>query len=317
MLAYGDESEPSLLGYELIEVKRSAPSNAAWRVAEHAAAIGRLYAVYEHFVEELLAKWLLMRTQGITYATMPSEFRAAYEPLFASMLQRAGEGRYDHLSYEAMIADQAVAYSGVDEWRIYPECLIHHDRNLRFETLNEIASRCGVSDLSNWVSRSASLATYFGDRSSLLERTQKTLKEIIQYRNEAAHAHTSIDETVGLEQFLQYVDFMEALCRSFYERVSWLSVESLQLKQRCRSIGRVTEVYTPGTRVVVIVEGITVRVGDSFILRSESSCFIRSVVSIQDNGSAIDQIVVANSKEVGLGFDKPVRVNDQVFVAQV
>ncbi len=314
VLAQTDGLELDILRHDLMQIKNGAPSNADWRVAEHAALIGRLYAVYEHFVEELLSKWLVMRTRGVTYTNLAPEFRAAYEAHFAAMLARAGEGRYDHLSYEAMISDQAAAYAGAAEWRVYPECLIHHDKNLRFETLNEVVTRCGVGDFQGWVSKSSLLANYFGGRQALLDRTQNELKEIVQYRNAAAHAHTAIDETIGLEQFQQYVDFIEALCRTLFERVSWLAVEMLKESQKARPIGRVSELYTPKTRTVVVIEGVTLRIGDIIFVRSDSSCGARKVLNIQDDGNPLQEIVVANAKEVGIEFSGPVRLNDQLFL---
>lgn len=304
------------LQQDILDIRNNAPNNAEWRIAEHAASIGRLYAVYEHFVEELLSKWLMTKTRGVAFSALNENLRKSYESFFAAMLDRAGDGRYDYLSYETMIADQAKAYSGDVDWRIYPECLIHHEKNLRFDTLNEVATRCGVTELSNWFGKSWHLAEYFGDRKSISERTQNELRQIVQYRNSAAHAHTSIDETLGLDQFLQYVDFIEALCRAFYERVMWMALADREAAQTARPIGKVSEVFSPRTRSVIIVEGVTLRKGDIVMLRSDSSCAPRIVLTLQDDGNPIDEITVAKPKAVGIGFDIPVRLNDQVLLLQ-
>ncbi|MBO1347929.1 MAG: hypothetical protein EBE86_011245 [Hormoscilla sp. GUM202] len=54
-IATKQESEESVKITELVEV---IPEENEWRIYERCAAITRLYAVYEKFVEDLISLWL-------------------------------------------------------------------------------------------------------------------------------------------------------------------------------------------------------------------------------------------------------------------
>lgn len=309
-----DGVAPDQLASALASLKEGAPLVQEWRISDHVAAIGRVYALYENFIDELLSSWVEIRVRNQIYAHLPDEWRRSYQAGFSFILPLAGEGRYEHLSQEMMITEQAKALSGDLSYRTFAECMLHRNANLRYDILASLMARCQIGGLDEWLSKSAAIAEYLGGKAEIPNRVSKRLKIFVEYRNDASHSSVSVDSILGVDEIIDIVDFIEVLCSSIREKVNFVASEQLIDRGEAREIGVVTKRYSENVFIATI-EGAKLSVGDKLLLRSPRSCSFRTIVNLQEEGADVETVTVATKPmEVGIKFDSPGRVSDKLIV---
>jgi hypothetical protein len=201
-----------------------------------------------------------------------------------------------------MISEYNSALSGSVEYNLAAECLTYHKNNLRWDDLLEIFNRCGVSDLSQWVSRHPALIGHFETDKKIIEQTSSKLTNFIQYRNDAAHGLVDVEQILGFEELKDYADFIGCLCSSFDQLLNKHALKHLGDQEKASSVGLVSEVFH-GNRTVCVMEGVALQVNDRLIVTNERTCFERIVVGLMMDNVASQQVVVAVPAEVGIKFD--------------
>ena len=295
---------PTSVEARLLQVAAKVPASAQWKVMDHCAAIGRLYALYEQYAESVLSDWLSFRRQDLKFSELPEELQGSYRIGFAEVLGSLSEAKYSHLSFDAMVTEYSKSSRGEVSYTLYPECLIYHRNNLRLAELTAITGRCEAGDFGHWLADSRDIAGHFESKKKLTELSESKLKDFVQYRNDAAHGGIATDEIMGLQQIGDLADFLLALCRSYNQMIDHTALNYMIEREAAHKIGMVSEVYS-GNIVVGIVEGTALRVGDRIATLTEKSCHYHSIVSLQLDNRSVDHVEVANSREVGFGLSSP------------
>lgn len=303
--------EPTIVEHDLSSIAAAAPTQNDWRVSDHTASVSRIYALYEQFVEELLAQWIEFRSSGTEFAKLPESMKVSYEQGFANMLTLAGDGRFEHLSKETMISEQAKAYAGDLNYRIFPECLTYHTRNFRMDVLAEVSSKCGIDNLQSWLPKSESLQSFFGSKTTI-EQVQSRLKDFIQYRNDAAHASVDVSQILGLEALLEFSDFIVALCEAILQKVQLKALDYLIECGRARDVGKISWTKSDKLACTANLEGITLIKGGRIYIRGQSYFGPRVILGLRVEDVDHNQVVIANPIEVGIAVDFKVRTGDTV-----
>src|SRR5688572_27748634 len=81
----------------------------------------RLYAIYERFVESLIADYLDALSGTVTYASLPETVRVEYRRGISHVLGRLDSERYDHLSHEDVIRWYHDALTHAETYRFVSE----------------------------------------------------------------------------------------------------------------------------------------------------------------------------------------------------
>ncbi|UOA28237.1 hypothetical protein DSM107133_02982 [Pseudosulfitobacter sp. DSM 107133] len=124
--------EPTILHDDLCTLRGLAPEDIRWRVMDHCSAVGRIYAVYEHFCENVLHDWLHFLSARKPFLDLPEQIVGSYRTGFAHIVSRLPSPRYDHLSVEDLVSGYDAALKGESTYSLAPECLTHHQSNLRW-----------------------------------------------------------------------------------------------------------------------------------------------------------------------------------------
>ncbi len=184
-IATKQESEESVKITELIEV---IPEENEWRIYERCAAITRLYAVYEKFVEDLIFLWLeFLPEQVSSYSDLDERIRNTHREGVGRLLLDLKKKRFKTLQEIDVVKELFDGITGKEKYYLIPQAFLLHEQNLRKDELDRLLADAGIADAWRWVNK-------YMESQNISERR---LNELISYRNDAAHGAV-VDEILGL-----------------------------------------------------------------------------------------------------------------------
>lgn len=279
-----------------------APDPTDWKIIDHCSAVTRLYAIYEQFVHELLKAFLAFLENNSSYASLDEALRAEHRRALGQLLINLDKERYRNIRLETIIKEFASAFSDEGRYRLLPEALLSHDQNLRLTELAGLCRRCGILNVERWLNGHRFLKQFFSDQTRQSDRTEAELKQLVDYRNEAAHGGMDIDAVLGSELLIEYADFLSALFRSFTECIQWSIIEESVQHNKLHLSGKISETYSRNI-VVTIVENSIFSVGDSLYLRGENYCYRANILSLQLDDVDMQQVITLKPIELGICLD--------------
>lgn len=88
----------------LRQIKQNAPKMTDWRIYDHCAAVTKLYAIYENFVEDLIRDWLMLLPQLCpNYSNLEERIRSTHQLGVGRLLIDLKKKRYEHLILEDVV----------------------------------------------------------------------------------------------------------------------------------------------------------------------------------------------------------------------
>ncbi len=292
-------SEPTELEFELTSLRHTAPTIPQWRILDHCSAVGRIYALYEQFAESILSEWIEFRSADVKFPDLPKGLKDGYTEGFPYILSMLHKNRYEHLSRENLVAQYHQALSGSSRYKLQSECLTHHQNNLRWDDLGQIFARCGIDGIGIWVQQSKSLQLHFQSTRKIQEQTSTKLKELVEYRNAAAHGTVAVDEILGTQKLIDIIQFVMCLCDTLSQLVNHEALKVMLEDGRVSCVGTITENLSSNI-VIAIVEGVVLKTGSLIAVSTDSSYHRMTIESIQINGTPLAEVNIANAKEIGM-----------------
>ena len=290
----------------------SAPDRLEWRVIDHCAAVTRIYAIYEQFAQEMIREHLSLLQMHFAFAELPECLRTSYRRGLAEILEKKDGPRYGHLDLQDLIKQYGSALSGKD-YQLEPAAMLMQEQNLRFPELNRLFAACGIENIDTWIEKHRSLTAFFQKGGRLAGSAEHEMKELIEYRNDAAHGSINVDELPGLDYLFEFCDFVSAICEALSERVQLTGLEHLLKGGRAQQRGRASECLKNGMVLIGAVTG-NFKVGDTIFLCGNDYCVSRSIQGLQIDDVAHSEVSLANPKEVGFAIDKPGRKNASIVM---
>lgn len=311
-LTYGTPFDLGEAAAEISTHFDDAPSAVSWRVSDHCASVSRAYAVYERFCERLLGDWLSELTAGKAFKELPEKVQKSYKEGFSDMLRMIEQDRFNHLSLGRLVNDFNDALSG-RSCNLSPEVIVHHERNLRFLELSDLFGRVGISGLKEWVEGSRCMKNHFAEKARTFDLTESRLSDLIQYRNDASHGVTSVDEILGHEELEQFLDFLLAFGQCLFELCLSEWVQDQIERENTSVAGQVTKIYSDNIVIVAFEPG-ELNVGDTVIARHRTSCQLCRVESIKLQDESRDSIVVGSTTLLGLQLNASVPMRSDLLI---
>ncbi len=274
-----------------------------WRVFSHCASVTRIYAAYESYVFELLSEWLrLVPTLYSSYAQLPDSLLKQHRVGVGVLLQRFGNGfRSEELTELRIVQPLFAGLSGTGAFGLTSEAFFIDLRNLRHDQLCALFGRVSLDNLSGWLDRHEELRSMCDAAGTTVA---SRLKELIDFRNDAAHARQQIDETLGVSALSEIAEFVGLLCAALHQFVMVRYIDTLQEVGSLETIGTVTEYFErPDATVVTLSANATLRVGDSVIVRKRMNWIPSTILTLQDHGEPVEIIVGRKGAELGVRFD--------------
>lgn len=283
--------------FDIGQVLGDAADVTSWRVIDHCAAITRIYALFESFVLQILREYLVFLSGQYTLTALGDDFKARYTRGVGQILLDQAKHRYQNLDIASIIGSAHDAVADRAGYQLQPEALLRTEQNLRMAELQRLFGQCGLTGVEPWVTSHVAIEEFFAAQSRLSETAASELRQIVDYRNEAAHG--DVDEVLGAEVLVEFTQFFEALCRSI---VDFIQYDTLR---RAKEVGRATVVGVISERfrndvVVAKIKDSTLSIGDMLYVFGKGLTMVGEVRSIQLNDIDVPTAIVEDETEVGL-----------------
>ena len=268
-----------------------------WRVIDHCAAVTRTYALFESFVLQALREYLAFLSSSYTLSALGADFKAKYTRGIGQILLDQDQQRFQSLNVASVIGAASDAIADKVGYQLQPEALLRAEQNFRMAELQRLFSQCGLSGIEPWITSHSAMEEFFASESRLSQTAGSELKQIVDYRNEAAHG--DVDEVLGPEVLIEFTYFFEALCRSI---VDFIQYDTLR---RSKELGRATVVGVISERfrddiVVAKVTNATLSVGDDLYMFGKGLTRVATVRSMQVDGADVQTVTTDGETEIGL-----------------
>jgi hypothetical protein len=268
-----------------------------WRVIDHCAAVTRSYALFESFVIEVLREYLAFLSGSYKMSALGPEFGVRYTRGIGKILQDQHKHRYRNLNIATVIAGASEALGDKDGYQIQAEALLRTEQNLRMAELHRLFNDCGLTGLESWVRSHAAVQAFFAGQARLSDTASSELKQIVDYRNEAAHG--DVDDVLGPDVLIEFTYFFEALCRSLLDVIQYDTIRRAKELNRAAVVGFISEQFSDDI-VVAKVSNATLTIGDKLYVFKKGLTLLAEVRSIQLNDEDVETVTAIEEMEVGL-----------------
>jgi hypothetical protein len=283
----------------------AAPDRLEWRVIDHCAAVTRIYAIYEQFAQEMIREHLSLLQTHIAFTGLPECLKTSYRKGLAEILHKKDGPRYGHLDLADLITQYDRALSG-KPYQLEPVAMLMQEQNLRLPELKRLFAACGIENVDAWIEKHRSVIAFFLKDGRLTASAEHEIKELIEYRNDAAHGSINIDELPGLDYLFEFCDFVSAICEALSERVQLTGLECLINAGRALRRGKVSECIKSDLVLISKVTG-SFKVGDTIYLCGDGYCMARYIVGLQVDDIDHSEVSLVEPTELGFAIDKPGR----------
>jgi hypothetical protein len=190
--------------------------------------------------------------------------------------------------------------------------MLIQEQNLRLGELERMFGHCGLSGFRTWIDHHPAITTFFSSAGRVSDTAEAELREIVGYRNEAAHGE--VDSVLGVAVLTEFAEFIFQLCRAIAEFVQNDMLTRLAKRNEFKEAGVVTETFS-GNRMVARLNHAKLSVGDTIYLTARYRCTEAKVMSLQLQGKSVPEVDLADSTEVGIKTDVGPKRRTRVIVA--
>ncbi|WP_159011370.1 MAE_28990/MAE_18760 family HEPN-like nuclease [Bradyrhizobium sp. S69] len=296
--------------FDIAAILGDAADTTNWRVIDHCAAITRTYALFESFIWQLLREYLAFLSGSYTLTALGPDFRSKYTRGIGQILVEQDKQRYRGVDISKLIAGVNQAMADEAGYQIQPEALLRAEQNLRMTELQRLFSQCGLAGLDVWVTKHSAVEEFFAAQSRLSETAESELRQIVEYRNEAAHG--DVDQVLGPDVLIEFTHFFEALCKSVTDFIQYDTL------RRAKEVGKATVVGIISERfhddiVVAKVTNSTLKIGELIYVFGKGLTMIAEIRSIQLDDVDVQEAVLVEETEVGLRLGVRTRVGCELI----
>lgn len=291
-----------------------------WKKLDHAVAVSRLYQIYESFVHECVTEWLDTISKLIPYEDLPDKTRSTHRDGIGFILQNLDGRRFSSMSLQTLIREYNDAISGSPVYRLHADAFLLHDRNLKIEQLQTVASSCGLElSISEWIKNHRLTAKHDAYQLIGVPSAEKAISSLVDLRNESAHATRQITEICGEDVLIAYVDFIYSLVEALIEGFCSRAILEHEKHGAWSLVGKINFVKREDKTVCVApLECCTVRTGAVVYLMGKYHCTRATIQELQVCGKNVSsQTIAINREEVGFKFDVVANKSSAVYLEAI
>jgi hypothetical protein len=288
-----------------------APDRLEWRLIDHCSAVTRIYAIYEQFAHEMIREHLSLVQKLLPYKNLSDELKATHRRGMSTILEKKDGPRYGHLNLLDLIREYNNALTE-QPYALEPVAFLLQEQNLRLPELNRLFAGCGISDISTWIESSQPITQFFAQGGRLGGNAEHELRELINYRNDAAHGSIEISDLPGIDFLREFCDFTLAMCEAMAEKLLLESTNRLIDAGKASVCGKAKECLKDGEVIIIKVVG-KLAVGDEVVFQGKNYCLLAKVTSLQIDNAPQESVELIGDTEVGIGLSSKCPKNARVI----
>lgn len=140
----------------------------------------------------------------------------------------------------------------------------------------------------------------------------KIIDDIVELRNEVAHGNR-IDNIFDVDEFEQYLVFLENYFRTVYESITEKEIE-YEAKFLFKKIENVINVYRQGTVLCFEVEDTIISKGDFIIIKTHDSHFYKKeIFEIHKDNSPYEKLEITEKAKIGINLGGGITMNQEFY----
>lgn len=196
------------------------------RKLDYVAFIVSLYAAFESFVENLVWAYTKLESSRVEYSALPEKLQKKHLKQSAELLGRArlGEGRYSDVTEKEVVENLYACLSGQEFYTLNRSAVVHHDLNLRPETIQDIFARIGFDNINHRARKTERLIEWHTKIMGEDEFPQEIPENVITFRindfverrNQISHGSANLTDYLGLMDMHELLDFVTAYSKALY-----------------------------------------------------------------------------------------------------
>jgi len=298
---------------ELVDVASRAPLRTSWLLYDHCAAVTRLYAIFEGFIEEVVKGYLDALPELFPrYADLPLRIRTQHRVGVAQILLRLGkEGLFGGLSESHVIGGIAAGHQS-EKYYLFADAYLIDPQNYRAELLNQIFGYLDFTDIWSGVENHELVRSFMLTRDPL-ETPKSLLKKLVEDRNLASHSSAS--SVWPAAEIRAMAAFLEAVSQGIVEIVFKNLITYQSNAKLIELVGTVIHVFSENI-VGISCHGIPISTGDLVIVAQRSAAFTSRIESIQEGQITHDSLYPKLGQQIGIKLDRRVALNARIYHPQ-
>lgn len=286
------------------QIIQGIPNEKKWLEYERCAVVTRLYAVYESFVEDLIANWLEILPKIVPrYADLDERIRNTHREGVGRLLVELKKTRFSGLTDRTVVESLFSGVAGDYKYNLIPQAFLFHEQNLRKDILEKLLGDAGIPNTWKWIEKHRYIQHFIQETRGNQTNAEDELNQLILDRNDAAHA--TVERILLTSELLDLADFILALCQALAELVTYQIILKQASTGKAREIGKINRWFDKVRAARAKINQGSLSVGDPVFLVNENSsdCRLAVIQSIQLDDVSQSQIEITSETEVGLQFN--------------
>jgi len=280
------------------------PTRSVWVLYDHCAAITRLYAIFEDFVDNIIKEYLeALPNIYPAYLDLPQPVLTQHRIGVAQILSKLGDkGLYKHLTEQVTLQGISEGNLGRN-YSLLPEAFLTDAQNYRAEQINIVFSYLAISSIWAGVEKHVEILEYMRWRDPN-EAPRTILSKLVGDRNLAAHSVVS--DVLSTVELLSLVRFIEVVVIAISEiaRKNCVTLEC----SRGKRLVMFNVIHTYSNRIVGVkfIDG-QINVDSPLLVLEGNRAFKARVLSIRNLTIPLESADAHSYPELGLQLDVQVR----------
>jgi len=270
-----------------------------------------IYGAYEHFVEQLITKYLdEICSITTSFNLLPEEIQKNNLNKTLDIIKQLDYRKNRNLRPEKLIE---INHKNINENSpvLNLDAFKNHNANFRISVIDSYFTEIGIKNISSLIRQYEPLKSYlktnisdFSSKKSVI--IFQILEHICDLRNDIAHGVDNI-QLVNKSILFDYIDFMKTFATSLYEMINsnYLSkVYDLNIEEI-----EIINVYNKEI-LCFNTKGKIVNKKTRILVKSENhfpSVFYANILDIQHNNLSIENTVLKDYIDIGVQVDKKIK----------
>ncbi|NOQ27610.1 MAG: hypothetical protein GQ564_19785 [Bacteroidales bacterium] len=270
-----------------------------------------IYGAYEHFVEQLLVKYLT-EICAITnsYNLLPEEVQKNNLNKTLEIIKQLEYRKNRNIKPEKVIE---ILHKNINEnsSTININAFKNHSANFRISVIDNYFSEIGIKNISSLVRQYEPLKTFL--KNTISDYSSKksviafqVLEHICDLRNDIAHGVNNI-QLINKTILFEYIDFMKIYTSSLFELIN----DNYLTKIYEQNNDKIEVINIYNKEILCFnTKGKLINKNSKILVKSENhfpNIFLTSIKDIQHNNKSISNTVVNKNIDVGILLDKKIK----------
>lgn len=291
---------------ELRSIRLTSPTRSAWALYDHSAAVTRLYAILEDYIDSIIKEYLeALPDIYPKYLDLPLPIINQHRLGVAQILSKLGDkGLYRHLSERATLEGISEGNLG-RQYSLLPDAFLTDTQNYRADQINAAFAYLAITNIWAGVEKHREVVEYMRSRDAN-ETPRTILHKLVEDRNFASHS--IVTDVLSGPELISLARFLTAVTISIAE-IARKNCVTLECSAGRRvEMFHVLHIYSNNVVGVRFLNG-AVRVGDELLVLGGDGAYKAIVASINRFDVPLESADADTCAELGLGLDVVVRKN--------